>query len=148
MKIKKMAITLPAPLCIVATITLFMTYLNHGFSHDFISQWLCAFAFSVVIVLPLAGVLIVNVSKWVETSLLPNAKPLYQKLVQCVFIAVGIESVISVVTTLTTVHVANAQEFLSVWAMTLVRALPLGYVIGMMMVFVVKPRISRALARA
>ncbi len=80
--------------------------------------------------------------------MLPNINPLYQKLIQCVFIALCIESILAVISALGTPSVTDAASFVSVWAFTLVRALPLGYVIAMIMVFIVKPRIQRALAQA
>lgn len=147
MNLRKIAITLPAPICIVASITCFMTYLNHGMNHEFWFNWLSAFVFSLLVIVPIAGLMIMKISIWVA-KMLPNINPLYQKLIQCVFIALCIESIMAVISALGTPNVTDAASFVSVWAFTLVRALPLGYVIAMIMVFIVKPRIQRALAQA
>ncbi len=147
MNLRKIAITLPAPICIVASISLFMTYLNHGMNDQFWLNWLTAFAFSLVVILPIAGLLIMKISVWV-TKILPNINPLYQKLIQCVFIALCLESILAVISAYGTPEVTDIKSFAHVWALTLIRALPLGYVIAMTMVFIVKPRISRALAKA
>ncbi|MDC0610758.1 DUF2798 domain-containing protein [Vibrio sp.] len=147
MKLKKIAITLPAPIFIVASITLFMTFINHGFTSQFMNQWLISLAFSLIIMLPLAGLLIMKISMLVETKL-SNIKPLYQKLIQCFFVALCLESVLSIINTATTVNTQGIQEFVWVWALTLIKAMPLGYAIAMMMIFIVKPRIQRALANA
>ncbi|WP_417877027.1 DUF2798 domain-containing protein [Vibrio sp.] len=147
MKLKKLAITLPAPICIVASLSLFMTYLNHGIQDDFLWQWGKAFLFSLIIILPVAGLLIMKLSKWVEAQF-PNMNPLYRKLLLCGLIALSLESLLSIISTSTKVPFYEANQFLSVWAQTLIKAYPLGYVIAMIMVFVVKPRIQRALAAA
>lgn len=147
MKLKKLAITMPAPICIVASLSLFMTYLNHGFQDDFLLQWGKAFLFSLIIILPVAGILIMKLSQWVEGRL-PNVNPLYQKLILCGLIALSLESLLSVISTSTTVPFEDTGYFVSVWAQTLTKAYPLGYVIAMIMVFIVKPRIQRALAVA
>ncbi|MBF9002280.1 DUF2798 domain-containing protein [Vibrio nitrifigilis] len=147
MNLKKVAITLPAPICIVSTLSLFMTYINHGFSDDFLAQWLKALAFSLIIMLPLAGLLIMKIGKFVETRF-GHIKPLYQKLIQCAGIAFTLEAILAVISTLSTTHPHDIAQFLTTWSFTLVRALPLGYVIAMIMVFIVKPKIQRALAAA
>ncbi len=147
MNLKKVAITLPAPVCIVASISLFITYINHGVSNDFVSQWSRVFAFSLIVILPIAGLLIMKLSRLVE-SCFPQMNVLYQKLILCAFIAISLESIMSLVSAVSMSGSESVGQFISFWWYTLVKALPLGYVIAMVMVFIVKPRIQRALASA
>ncbi len=146
MKLKKAAITLPAPICIVATLSCFMTYLNHGVTSQFMTHWLQAFLFSLLVIVPIAGLLIMKISRYVETRL-PNVRPLHQKLLQCGMIALSLESILAAVSTFGTTAANDVSSFIAIWFATLIRALPLGYLIAMLMVFIVKPRIQNAMAR-
>ncbi|WP_417763594.1 DUF2798 domain-containing protein [Shewanella sp.] len=145
MTLKKLAITLPAPLCIVSCLSCFMTYLNHGMSDDFFLQWLKALVFSLIVMLPLAGLLIIKIGQFVEGRF-ANLSSLKQKLLQCGLIALSLELILSAVNTLSVVPLTNIEQFLTSWLFTLVKAYPLGYIIAMIMVFLVKPRIQRSLA--
>lgn len=147
MNLKKLAITLPAPIMIVGCISLFITFINHGLSDDFFSQWLRVLIISLVIILPTAGLLIMKLSVWVQRAF-PKLNPLYQKLILCALIAISLEAIMSLISTISMAHAHNATQFISFWFITLLKSLPLGYVLGMMMVFIVKPKIQRALASA
>lgn len=145
MNFKKLAITLPAPILIVSLLSLFMTYINHGYHEDFFQLWGHAWVFSILVILPIAGILIMNIGRIVEKRY-GHWPLLQQKLLQCAGIAITLEAILAAITTLSTMHASSVAQFLSIWALTLVKALPLGYVIAMTMVFFVKPRIQRALA--
>lgn len=114
-------------------------------SADFMQQWLKALAFSLVVMLPLAGLLIIKIGQLVEGRF-TQMSALKQKLLQCGLIALSLELILSAVNTLSVVPLTNLEQFLSSWLFTLLQAYPLGYFIAMIMVFLVKPRIQRALA--
>ncbi len=147
MKVKKIALTLPAPVCIVACISLFITYINQVPNQPFLMQWCKVFVFSLLIIMPIAGVLIMTLAKVVERTF-PELNALYQKLLLCALIALSLESIMSLVSTLSMSPAHNLSQFVSFWWFTLLKALPLGYVIAMIMVFIIKPKIQRALASA
>lgn len=147
MNLKKLAITLPAPICIVASISAFITYINHGLTADFASQWLKSFLFSLVVILPIAGLLIMKLAQLVERRL-PHIQPLSRKLILCGLIALSLESIISLMSVISTSQADSVSQFIAFWALTLLKALPLGYLIAMIMVFIVRPKIQRALAAA
>ncbi|SJL84543.1 DUF2798 domain-containing protein [Vibrio palustris] len=146
MKIKKFFIIYTAPTCIVATISFFMTYLNHGMTQDFWMEWAKALCVSLCVILPIVGFMLQNIGQFVAKRFI-GFSLLTQKLVQCLLIALSIESILSLIATITTAQSDSVFMFLQIWLMTLLKALPLGYVIGMMMVFVVKPRMQKALSK-
>lgn len=119
-----------------------MTWANIGFTPDFLLRWMLSLASAVPVML-VAVFLLGGLAKIVG-FLLSKRSSLVQKLVLAVLMALTMECLM---TTVITMHnLGLSTGFSHAWVTAFINALPVGIVLGLLMSFVIKPRIDRFVA--
>lgn len=143
--LKKIAIVASIIVTLVGSLTFVMTYQNIGFTDNFVRQWLSSLALAALIMAPIGFLLMTLVSRFVKKCL-PNTSDLKRNFVVGFSMAVIMESVMALVTTLNNLGMTNAAEFAQNWFGAFTLALPLGIFIALMMTLFIKPRLERYMA--
>lgn len=144
--VKKMLIILPIMAIIVATLTAIMTWVNLTPTQHFSAAWLNAFTFAFLVMLPLGAVLFSLLNKLVE-RVFTTWSSLQKNLVHGVLMALIMESVMAIVTTITTYGHQLNHEFFSLFLNSLMYALPVGLTITSFMSLVIKPKLEQHLTQ-
>ncbi|WP_249344514.1 DUF2798 domain-containing protein [Marinomonas sp. CT5] len=118
-----------------------MTWNNIGFSAGFISAWISSFALCVLCIAPIGGVIAFLVNRLVDL-ILTNLSSLRKNVAFGVIMAVVMESIMAVVTTVNLHGFIQLSELVSFWLTTFVSALPAGLVISVLMSLVIKPKLA------
>lgn len=116
-----------------------ITWINLGWSADFGARWARAFL-TALPVMPLGMGVMVALDR-VLVPRLPAASPLATKVLLAVLTAVVMESLMATAVTLS--NRGLGAEFPQWWARAFVQSLPVGLLIGLVMSFVVRPRLQR-----
>jgi hypothetical protein len=137
---------LPA-LVILPTIGLllsgFITWVNVGFSADFVHHWMRGFL-SALPVMALSFVLMGGLDRGVQ-RLFAGQPLVLRKIILAFVTACMMEFLLA--TAVTFSNVGWSSSFPAAWLAAFLKSLPLGMCIGLLMGFVVKPRIDRMLAQ-
>lgn len=121
-----------------------MTAINYGLKGAFFQNWAKGFVVAFVII-PLALRLIPIIARGVR-AVLGNRTPFVLRSAVAVCVAVMMEGLIALAVTLAQHGLTSGWPM--VWATTLVKALPLGLLVGVTMTFIVQPRMQRLAASA
>jgi len=132
------------PMTIALLLSTVMTAINYGFGEAFLHNWIKGFVVA-CIVIPAALRSIPFVAAAVLAVLGPR-NPVFLRSVVAVCVATTIECVIAFAVTVAQ-HGLGAG-WLSVWGVTFVKALPMGFLIGFTMTFIVHPRLQRLTTQA
>jgi hypothetical protein len=119
-----------------------ITWLNLGGGAGFFPRWMQAFA-TALPVMPLGMLTLMGLDRWLGPRLATWPRvPATVLLAVCT--AVVMELLLSCVVTLSNHGLGGA--FFTQWATAFVRSLPAGFAIGLLMGFVIKPRLARWMA--
>lgn len=119
-----------------------ITWLNLGGDAGFYARWMQAFA-TALPVMPLGMLTLMGLDRWLGPRLATWPRvPATVLLAVCT--AVVMELLLSCVVTLSNHGLGGA--FFTQWATAFVRSLPAGFAIGLLMGFVIKPRLARWMA--
>ena len=122
-------------------LTLLMTWKNLGFSDGFIGAWLSSFALCVLCIAPIGGVIALVINRLVNL-VFPSLSSVKKNIVFGLLMAVLMESIMAVVTTVNLHGFMMLKEFVDFWLVTFVSALPAGLVISVLMSLVIKPKLA------
>lgn len=122
-------------------LTLLMTWKNIGFTDGFIGAWLSSFALCVLCIAPIGGVIAFIINRLV-TLIFPSFSSVKKNIVFGLVMAVMMESIMAVVTTINLHGFIMIKEFVGFWVVTFVSALPAGLVISVLMSLVIKPKLA------
>ncbi len=136
---------LPIMLTLIGTITAIMTYVNLSAEQNFVSAWATSFIFAFVVMLPAGGLIFAAMNKLVN-RLFYTLPQMQKKLLQGVLMAVVMESIMAIVTTVTNHEQLAFQQFVAVFINSFLFALPVGITFACLMTFVLQPKLERFLA--
>ncbi|BFM50992.1 DUF2798 domain-containing protein [Marinomonas sp. THO17] len=139
-KLEKILIIACLVMMIGGTLTFLMTWRNLGFGEAFLFAWLSSFALCVLCIAPIGGVLSFLVHKLVNT-LLPRVHKIQQDIIFGLIMAVLMESIMAIVTTLNVHGWMAVESFFAKWSITFVAALPMGIFFSILMSLVIKRRL-------
>ncbi len=142
---QKIAVLASLMLIVGGTLTGIMTYMNTGFSENFIPYWLSSFTITALFVIPASFGLMSLISKWVE-SLLPHYKTHHRQLITGVTMALIMESIMAVSTTANIVGFSDSDAFAAAWLHSFAAALPFGLCMALIMSLYLKPKLAQFLA--
>ncbi|WP_394183238.1 DUF2798 domain-containing protein [Marinomonas posidonica] len=145
--LQKIAIIASLVTVIGGTLTFVMTWRNLGFGDGFMISWLSTFALCVLCIAPIGGVISYLVHHLVDGTL-PNLSKLKQDLVFGLIMALIMESIMAVVTTINLHGWLAIEVFIKQWGTTFLAALPMGIVFSILMSLVIKRRLTAFLAKA
>lgn len=146
-KLQKVSVIVGLISLLGGSLTFVMTWINIGFTHNFIGAWLSSFALCLLIMAPLGGVISFLVNKIVNAILYSRSS--FQKNIAFgLMMAVAMESIMSIVTTINLHGFLVFTQFVKLWGATFVTALPLGITISILMTFIIKPRLIEFWSRA
>lgn len=120
-----------------------VTWIQVGPSPGFVSQWALAAGLSVLVMLP-SGALVMTVVASVVRAMLKQHPAWLQHVVMALAMGLLMEAVSA---GLSTVVNLGLQDFFSHWLHAYWRAIPLAFIMGPLMAFVVRPWVERRLAR-
>ncbi|KZN12767.1 DUF2798 domain-containing protein [Marinomonas sp. TW1] len=145
--LKKIALIASLVTVIGGTLTFVMTWRSLGFGDDFMMSWLSTFALCVLCIAPIGGVFSYLVHHLVD-GVLPNLSELKQDLVFGLIMALIMESIMAVVTTINLHGWLALEVFIKQWGATFLAALPMGIAFSILMSLVIKRRLTVLLAKA
>ncbi|UTW00545.1 DUF2798 domain-containing protein [Marinomonas rhizomae] len=122
-------------------LTLLMTWKNIGFTDGFIGAWLSSFALCVLCIAPIGGVIAFIINRLVNL-IFPSLSSVKKNIVFGLVMAVMMESIMAVVTTINLHGFMMIKEFVDFWLATFVSALPAGLAISVLMSLVIKPKLA------
>lgn len=122
-----------------------ITWINLGGADDFGARWLRAFA-TALPVMPLGLGLMVLMERWAGPRLRTLRSPLLAQVLLAALTACAMELLMA--TAVTLANRGPDAGFAAAWAKAFVGSLPAGFGIGLLMAFVVKPRLERWLRPA
>ncbi|MDO6682469.1 MULTISPECIES: DUF2798 domain-containing protein [unclassified Oceanobacter] len=125
------------------SLTAVMTYMNVGYSDDFLAAWRGAFL-SALVIMPVGILLMGLVSKLIGLWL-PNKTELTRNLLAGSIMACLMESILAFSTAVNTTGFADNEALLHGWLDGFLAALPLGLVLMLMMSLTIKPKLERFL---
>lgn len=125
---------------IALVISLVMTAINYGLKGAFFQNWAKGFIVAFIII-PLALRLIPIIARGVRV-VIGNRTPF---VLRCV-VSIMMEGLIALVVTFAQHGLTSGWPL--VWATTVVKALPLGLLVGVTMTFIVQPRMQKLAASA
>lgn len=138
---QKVGIIASLVVVIGGTLTFLMTWQNVGFSDDFITAWLSSFALCVLCIAPIGGVIAFLINR-VITAMLPTLSESLNNIVFGLVMAIIMESIMAVVTTINLHGFAVLGDLGVVWFSTFITALPVGIVFSIIISLIVKPRLA------
>lgn len=143
--LKKLLVLVPLIFTLIGALTFVMTYQNIGFVDGFFEQWMYSTILSATTMAPLGFLMITLVTKAVN-MLLPNQKEAFKNIVIGISMAIIMESIMALVTTMNNLGFTATIEFISFWWQAFLIALPVGLMISVVMTMTIKPKLERFLA--
>lgn len=129
---------------IALCITGLVTWLQTGVDGGFAQRWLKAAAMAVVVMLPLGGLIMVQVGR-VVSRWWGHHSELRQRTLFALLMGMSMEALATGMAT--SANVGLSADALAQWGSAYVRALPLGLCIGLFMAFVVRPWLQARMLR-
>jgi hypothetical protein len=145
--VKKSAIIISFIIVIGGFLTFLMTWRNIGFSNHFIGAWLSSFALCVLCIAPIGGVISIVTNSLVN-KVFYTLSMTQKNIVFGFIMAVVMESIMAIVTTINLHGFLILSEFIALWGTTFISALPAGLVISILMSLVIKPKLAVFWAKA
>ncbi|MBU1294199.1 MAG: DUF2798 domain-containing protein [Gammaproteobacteria bacterium] len=140
-KVQKIAIIVSFVIAIGGSLTLLMTWKNIGFTDGFMGAWLSSFALCVLCIAPIGGVIAFMINRLVNL-VFPRLSSVKKNIVFGLIMAVLMESIMAVVTTMNLHGFMVLKDFIDFWLVTFVSALPAGLAISVLMSLVIKPKLA------
>lgn len=144
--LKKICIILSIVISIGGTLTFVMTWKSIGFNERFLASWISSFALCVAFIAPIGGIIAMLIHKALAAILL-GASKVRINIIFGLCMAVTMESIMAVITTINTNSFSDWSHFAYRWASTLVTALPIGIVFSVIMSLIIKPKLEVILAK-
>ncbi|HCT72799.1 MULTISPECIES: DUF2798 domain-containing protein [Psychrobacter] len=123
------------------TLTFVMTWNNIGFGDGFLHAWLSSFALCVVCIAPIGGVIAMLINK-ILRALLPDISAVQMNVIFGLCMAVIMESIMAVVTTMNINDFSDWHHFFYMWMASLLTALPIGIFFSIILSLVIKPKLE------
>ena len=146
-KLEKILIIACLVMMIGGTLTFVMTWRNVGFGEAFLFAWLSSFALCVLCIAPIGGVISYLVHKLIN-ALVPRLHKIQQDIIFGLIMALIMESIMAIVTTLNLHGWMAVESFIDKWSATFVAALPMGIFFSILMSLVIKRRLAAYWAKA
>ena len=138
---KKILIIFSIVAVIGGTLTFVMTWNNLGFGDGFLRAWLSSFALCVICIAPIGGVIALLINK-ILRALLPDISTVQMNVIFGLCMAVIMESIMAVVTTINLNDFSDWHHFLSMWIASLLTALPIGIFFSIILSLIIKPKLE------
>lgn len=138
---KKILIIFSIVAVIGGTLTFVMTWNNLGFGDNFLRAWLSSFALCVICIAPIGGVIALLINK-ILRALLPDISTVQMNVIFGLCMAVIMESIMAVVTTINLNDFSDWHHFLSMWIASLLTALPIGIFFSIILSLIIKPKLE------
>ncbi|RBP81845.1 DUF2798 domain-containing protein [Marinomonas rhizomae] len=139
--VQKIGVIASLVIIIGGFLTLLMTWRNIGFIDGFIVAWLSSFALCVLCIAPIGGGIAFVVNRLVNL-IFPALSYVKKNIVFGLVMAVLMESIMAVVTTINLHGFMVLKEFVDFWLATFISALPAGLAISVLMSLVIKPKLA------
>jgi hypothetical protein len=123
-----------------------MTYVNIGFSDEFFVRWYTSLFFAILVMMPLGGVVMFMANKVIKSTF-PELKIFIQNILIGIIMALCMEAIMAIITTLNILGYPNISQFSSFWLRSYLLALPAALVISPLMTIFVKPKLDAYLAK-
>lgn len=143
--IQKIVVVLSLMIIVGGTLTGIMTYANMGFTATFFSDWLTAFGFTAVIMMP-AGILLTIVVGRLINAVIPNAAQSTHNIAVGIVMALSMESVMAATTAANNIGFSNPTIFFDAWFTGYIVALPFGLLMALTMSLTIKPKLEKFMA--
>lgn len=114
---------------------------EYRFTDGFIGAWLSSFALCVLCIAPIGGVIAFIINRLVNL-IFPSLSSVKKNIAFGLVMAVMMESIMAVVTTINLHGFMLIKEFVDFWLATFVSALPAGLAISVLMSLVIKPKLA------
>lgn len=138
---KKILIIFSIVAVIGGTLTFVMTWNNLGFGDGFLRAWLSSFALCVICIAPIGGMIALLINK-ILRALLPDISTVQMNVIFGLCMAVIMESIMAVVTTINLNDFSDWHHFLSMWIASLLTALPIGIFFSIILSLIIKPKLE------
>ncbi|MGP4969306.1 DUF2798 domain-containing protein [Psychrobacter aquimaris] len=138
---KKILIIFSIVAVIGGTLTFVMTWNNLGFGYGFLRAWLSSFALCVICIAPIGGVIALLINK-ILRAVLPDISTVQMNVIFGLCMAVIMESIMAVVTTINLNDFSDWHHFLSMWIASLLTALPIGIFFSIILSLIIKPKLE------
>lgn len=123
-----------------------MTYVNIGFSDEFFTKWSESLFFGIIFMMPLGGVIMFVSNKFIK-FIFPNLRYILQNILVGICMALSMESIMAISTTINIIGYPSFDIFSSFWLKSYLAALPFALVFSPIMTIVIKPRLDAYLAK-
>ena len=123
-----------------------MTYVNIGLSQDFLGNWGRSFAMAMLVMAPIGGLLMVFIDKAVK-ALFSRLSMKKQNLIFGLCMALCMQTILASITAFNTVGLAQWDSFFIAIGSALLAALPLAFVMAVVMGTIIKPILDKNLSR-
>lgn len=123
-----------------------MTYVNIGFADEFFVRWYTSLFFAILVMMPLGGVVMFMANKVIKSTF-PELKIFIQNILIGIIMALCMEAIMAIITTLNILGYPNINQFSSFWLRSYLLALPAALVISPLMTIFVKPKLDAYLAK-
>lgn len=143
--LKKILVMIAMMIIIGGVFTAIMTYVNMGFTDDFFTMWSKSLFFAVAFMMPLGGIIMFLSGKFIK-FIFPNLKQILQNILVGVCIALCMESIMAISTTINIIGYPSFELFSSFWLKSYLAALPFALIFSPIMTIIIKPRIEKFLA--
>ena len=137
---KKILVIFSIVAVIGGTLTFVMTWNNFGFGDGFLA-WLSSFALCVICIAPIGGVIALLINK-ILRALLPDISIVQMNVIFGLCMAIIMESIMAVVTTINLNDFSDWHHFLSMWIASLLTALPIGIFFSIILSLIIKPKLE------
>lgn len=135
---------------IMSTISAFfisiMTYVNIGFSEEFFERVVKSLLLATLVMIPL-GWSVMYVCNKLVTSLLPNLGDITQNIMIGILIAIVMEAIMAISTTLNIDGYHGLIQFFNFWLKTYLAALPFALIFSPIMTIFIKPKLEAYLEK-
>lgn len=139
--LQKILIILSIVAVIGGTLTFVMTWKSTDFGPDFLTYWLKSFALCVACIAPIGGVIAMLINKAL-TVILPNASAVKMNIIFGLCMAVVMESIMAMITTINVDGFSDWNHFIYIWVASLLTALPIGIMFSILLSLIIKPRLE------
>lgn len=135
---------------IMSTISAFfisiMTYVNIGFSEEFFERVVKSLLLATLVMIPL-GWSVMYVCNKIVTSLFPNLGDIIQNIMIGILIAIVMEAIMAISTTLNIDGYHGLTQFFNFWFKTYLAALPFALIFSPIMTIFIKPKLEAYLKK-
>lgn len=139
--LKKIFVLMAMMSVIGGVFTAIMTYVNIGFTDEFFTMWSKSLFFAVVFMMPLGGVFMFLSNKFIK-FIFPNLRYILQNILVGICIALCMESIMAISTTINIIGYSDFDSFASFWLKSYLAALPFALVFSPIMTLLIKPKID------